>query len=198
MALVRSIDLKALAMGALDPARARAVAAEVESSEALRQELTAVIAAQQAEAQPGPGSPWRVPLPSLRAGAMQVRVTATATLASSRPGEVQTVHLSGVPDPERRAVVVLRRDPEQGWTLVFPEDPEDWVAAQALANPEGGLELRFTVSAESGPQRWAAVFPERDAPPDWTLAPGLRWAPLQARLASGEVPVVAWDVPVAR
>lgn len=194
MDTIRDLELSALLLGALDPSRARIVAAEVQRSPALRARLQALEAEMSLRQAPQLIDAWRVPVPSARATGLSVRLSAVATLSAAQPGDVISVFISGVPDPETRAVLVLRRDEERGWQVVFPARAQDWIPASALQDHQGARELMITVGQDVGAQRWAAAFPPLDTAIDWQAPERERWRQLREQLDRAALPIVSWEV----
>lgn len=190
----RDLELSALLLGGLDPSRARTVAAEVQRSPALRQRLDALEAELVARRVEPDLDAWRVPAPWASSAGMTVRLSVEATLHAAHPGDVYQVLVSGVPDPERRAVLVLRRDPDLGWRTVFPTRQQDWLPASELREAQGARELMITVGQDVGIQRWAVAFPPLDAPVDWQAGEPERWRWAREQLRRAAFPVVSWEV----
>lgn len=194
MDTIQDLELSALLLGALDPSRARIVAAEVQRSPALRARLEALEAEMSLRQDPQLIDAWRVPAPSARATGLSVQLSAVATLSAAQPGDVISVFISGVPDPETRAVLVLRRDEERGWQVVFPARAQDWIPASALPERQGARELMITVGQDVGVQRWAAAFPPLDTPVDWKTEGDARWRLTREQLDRSALPIISWEV----
>lgn len=190
----RDLELSALLLGALDPSRARVVAAEVQRSPALQERLDTLEAELDARRTEPTLDPWRVPAPWASPAGMTVRLSIAATLHAAHPGDVYQVLISGVPDPQLRAVLVLRRDPALGWRTVFPTRQQDWIPASELGEHQGARELMITVGQDVGLQRWAVAFPPLDAPVDWQADETERWRWTREQLRRAALPVVSWEV----
>lgn len=198
MVHARTLDLNALLLGALDPARARELAAELHGSAALQARWARLTQARTPSPTPTALPGWRVPPPGLRRPGPTLLAEQQATLGGVRPGEVRHLQITGVPEVAARALVVLRLDAEQRWALVFPKEREDWIPAARLLITLDTLELRVTVGDTEGTQRWAALFPPLEPVPDWDAPLEQRWAPLQEASARGALPSVSWELQVQR
>lgn len=186
MEAVRDVELYALAAQALDPARARALEAQLRASPALRLRYEALKASlDRPLAAEGVDEGWRVP----RGGGWGLGAGVEEAMVMGEERRYR-VHLRGVPDPDEHWLVVLRREGDRPWRCVFPEEPEDRLAIAAL--PREGEAWTFDVGAEQrdGDLEWAVVLAPLDFVPDWDAPAAQRWEPLMRMLFAGEVPVL--------
>jgi hypothetical protein len=191
-------DLILFADRLLDPDAEQELMERLEADPEL-QALRATITQTPAPELPAAAPQWRMPPPGMswRTGAMAVESPMVMSSRREVPvGRRFTLRLSTVPDPQRRAVVILRRLPGEDWAVLSPQRPGQHTPLTRLQQTDGAWEINLMASGPPGQQRWAVALPGDDLDIDWTAPPSDRWAPLRAALAAGDVPAATAQVSV--
>lgn len=195
----RRRDLILFADGLLDPDAELELMERLEADPDLRARRAAI------DPTPDPtpqraASRWQMPPPGLswKAGRLEPRplmvMNRHRVLTAGRRFQLC---LSGVPDPEQRHVVVLRRLPGEDWAVISPTHPGQQVPLTRLQQADDGAwEINLMASGPPGLQRWTIALPRTDLPIDWPQPPDTRWAALRAAIARGDVPTATTQITV--
>lgn len=164
------------AAAAADPGDTAFIEAVLAVDPDLRRRLEALLARRRVLFPP---ALWPVPARPLEAVAAWMDEGALAV------GDVLTVRLPGTA-PLMRPVLV-RQTADLGAQILFPVDLDDWPVVNDLHRDGDRVLLDVVIDDPPGLQRYTVVL----LPPDWSidaaLPEDLRWEPVQAALASGEL-----------
>lgn len=167
---VNDAELRALACGAMDPARALAVNEEIAADPALAARFARIRDALAAATE----SPWRIPPPRLGSFSLQ---SAPAMVMGTSSRIRLTIPRDAAP-PHHLVVILGLYD--AAWEPLFPASAGEAIHLSDLAT-EGE---DYVIDVVKGPTRWAIALPESI---DWSAG----WQGLQTDIAAGRTAVAA-------
>ncbi|MCB9760267.1 MAG: hypothetical protein H6739_10565 [Alphaproteobacteria bacterium] len=180
--------------GLLDPAQTIEFEEQLAASPELRERLEALDARWTPEVDVETPN-WRIPPPGLGVGASAglPEVFSESTL---RPGDRFQIRIDPLPTPERRQIVILRRQ-TRSWEVVYPTRPDQAATLKDLSRDEdGSYRLDLSAQTPGGRQRWAVALPWVDSLVDWSRSEAERWDRLQEAVSTGQIPVASVEIDV--
>lgn len=172
---------------ALEPPRAEEVREALARSPALAARLALLIAETPPEPAPPERPGWRMPPPGVTAPFLLQGTFASGAVMDA--DQADWIELSiEVPEADLDCVVVVLERRDAAWEVLFPTDEDEVIRASEL--PHEGSLRRLDVTLQPEVERLSVVLvPEV---PD--LGAADPWASVREAVASGQRPVITFDV----
>lgn len=173
--------LRAWLLGGLEPGEATRLGEQVAASPSLQARVDAL----KVLLQDDDASVWSLPPPGQGHG-LRLEAAPMQSYSVAQAGAAALLSLRFSTPAEGPRLVVLLHRGEAGWEVLLPDAEEDRLSLDELDRLDDG---RVELLVRAAPGRWALALPPLDWPIDWRLDAAARWAPLQAALSQGEIPV---------